>query len=82
MKTDNVIIISILIAFLSFCGDPSLHEAVILNLAPEPVIATPVDDNILTLDDVQGIYSCVDTKIHNSINDINFPCIAIRGDTF
>lgn len=45
------------------------------------VITTPINtDSFLTIDDLNSIYSCVDTKISNQNNDVKFPCVKVRGD--
>lgn len=37
--------------------------------------------DVLTVNDLDAIYSCVDTKIKNQHSEINFPCTSVRGDS-
>ena len=46
------------------------------------ILKLNLSKDVLTIDDINAIYACVDTKIKNASNKSNFPCIAIRGDSF
>jgi hypothetical protein len=35
----------------------------------------------LTVDDLDSIYECVDTRIKNQHREIKFPCVSVRGDS-
>lgn len=87
MNTDNLIVISVLICCLSFCGDPDLHDALIHHLqndSTQEVTVDSISDNadVLSVEDLKAIYACVDTKIHNQNNEVEFPCVKVRGDSF
>lgn len=37
--------------------------------------------DVLTIDDLDAIFDCVDTRIENQHSKIKFPCTSVRGDS-
>lgn len=87
MNSDNLIVLSILICCLTFCGEPDLSDALMSHLTvtqpQEELKIIELDiEHFLTVEDLTTIYECVDIKVRNQSREVKFPCIAVRGDSF
>lgn len=79
----NELFILIGIFGLGFFIGLNVSQPKALNPEQPVTIMAPAAPTIdyLTVDDLDLIYTCVDTKIVNQHREAKFPCISVRGDS-
>ncbi len=84
----GIIIITLLIAIFAYMPKVKSPSAELQELQIEKtklsikLLERSLNADVLTVDDLDAIYDCVDTRIENKHRKDEFPCTSVRGESF